>query len=46
MADESLLPVVVKAVIVSVIGALASLLVERAWRRRKAKQQRERDSQS
>ena len=46
MADDNLLRVVVKAVIVSVIGALASLLVERAWRRRKAKRQQEKDRQS
>ena len=46
MADDNLLRVVVKAVIVSVIGALASLLVERAWRRRKAKRQREKDPQA
>jgi hypothetical protein len=41
MASESLGGVIVRAVIVSVIGALASLFVERAWRRRKAKQRDE-----
>ena len=31
---------VVNTVITSIIGAVVSLLVERAWRRRKEKQQR------
>ena len=31
---------VVRVIIVSVIGALASLLVERAWKRHKKRQQR------
>ena len=38
MASDGLVSIAVRAAIVSVIGALASLLVERAWRRRKAKQ--------
>ena len=37
MASDNLSVVIIKAVILSVIGALASLLVERAWRRRRAK---------
>ena len=37
MASDNLSVVIIKAVIVSVIGALASLLVERAWRRRRTK---------
>ena len=41
MASEGLGGVIVRAVIVSVIGALASLFVERAWRRHKAKQRDE-----
>jgi hypothetical protein len=40
MVREGILSAAVGAAIASVIGALASLFVERAWRRRKAKQQK------
>lgn len=38
MAADGLVSTIVKAVIVSAIGAFASLFVERAWRRHKEKQ--------
>ena len=37
MATDNLGIVIIRAVIVSVIGAVLSLVVERAWRRRRAK---------
>jgi hypothetical protein len=43
MVREGALGVAISAAVVGVIGALASLLVERAWRRHKSRQQNPED---
>ena len=43
MVREGVLSAAISAAVVGVIGALASLLVERAWRRHKSRQQKPED---
>jgi hypothetical protein len=43
MVGEGVLSAAISAAVVGVIGALASFLVERAWRRHKSRQQKPED---